>query len=62
MPDPAKIKPKESEEKYVSPTSDETLRERYERVRAEETEVTDAERLAALRAPSQLLDERMCTV
>ena len=57
MPDPAKTKQGEAEEKHVSPTSDETLSERYERVRAEEAQMTDTERLAVLRAPSPLLDE-----
>ena len=56
MSDPAKTKPK-TEDQYVSPTSDETLRERYERVHSEEAEMSEETRLAALRAPSPLFDE-----
>ena len=57
MSDPIKTTQEQSEDKYVSPTSDETLSERYERVRAEEEEMGDEERLEAVRAPSPLLDE-----
>ena len=56
MPDPIKAKPK-TEDEYVSPTSDESLSERQERVRKEEAEMSDAKRLEVLRAPSPLFDE-----
>ena len=59
MSDPVKQKQKDEAEDYVSPTSDETLDERYARVEAEEANLTEAEvakRLAQLRKKSDLFD------
>lgn len=44
---------------YVSPTSDETLRERYERVKADEAAMTEEEiqkKITQLEEPSHLFD------
>jgi hypothetical protein len=57
MPDPIKTKPESTEEQYVSPTSDETLAERYERVRKEEAQMTNEERLRVLRESSSLFED-----
>ncbi len=54
------IKQRQSEEeKYVSPTSDETLQERYERIVEEEAHLTDEEieeKINRLNVPSDLFD------
>lgn len=58
MNDPGKVET--PDEEYVSPTSDETLKERYERIRREEAAMTDEERarlLARLREPSDLFED-----
>lgn len=58
MIDPAKPQTSEEEE-YVSPTSNETLRERYERIQREEAEMTEAEiaeKIARLEESSDLFD------
>lgn len=61
MSDPrSKDKVEIPDEDYVSPTSDETINERYKRVRAEETAMNDEDRakqLAKLRKPSELFDD-----
>lgn len=47
---------------YVSPTSDDTLAERYAKVRAKEAGMTSAELLEALRSTPSLLDEKDQTI
>jgi hypothetical protein len=44
----------DDDSEYVSPLFDETVRERYERIRRIEAEMTDEELLARLRKPSPL--------
>jgi|GEM_PF-2997103 len=54
------IQQKEAEQEiYVSPTSDETLQERYQRIQQEEAALTEAEiqeKIAQLEVSSDLLD------
>ncbi len=54
------IQQKEAEQEiYVSPTSDETLQERYQRIQQEESALTEAEiqeKIAQLEVSSDLLD------
>jgi hypothetical protein len=60
MNDPGQEKVETPDEDYVSPTSNETLKERYERVQAEEAAMNDEDRvrmLAKLREPSALFDD-----
>jgi hypothetical protein len=59
MTDPTKPTETKEDDEYVSPTSDETLQERYERILHEESQMTEAEiqeKIARLRAPSDLFD------
>jgi len=54
------IQQKEAEQEiYVSPTSDETLQKRYQRIQQEESALTEAEiqeKIAQLEVSSDLLD------
>jgi hypothetical protein len=58
MADPIKQRQRE-EEQYVSPISDETPQERYQRILDEEAQLTEAEiaeKIKRLDAPSDLFD------
>jgi hypothetical protein len=60
MGDPGQEKVETPDEEYVSPTSNETLEERYKRVQAEQAAMSDEDRarmLAKLRKPSDLLGD-----
>lgn len=59
MPDPIEKRQTEESEEYVSPTTDETVEERYARITAAEADMTDAEveeKIARLETPSKLFD------
>jgi hypothetical protein len=59
MPDPTEKQQAEESEVYVSPTSDETVEERYARITASEADMTEAEleeKIARLEMPSDLFD------
>lgn len=57
VPKPTPQEVADDDKLYVSPTSDDTLRERYEKVKALEAEMTDEEILALLRQPALFEDE-----
>jgi hypothetical protein len=48
---------KSEEELYVSPTSDDSLAERYAKVKAQDEKLSTAERLKKLRAGTALFEE-----
>lgn len=53
----SKVTLKDDDSQYVSPTSDDTVAERFKKVRAREAEMTGSELLAALRTNSSLFDD-----
>lgn len=62
MPDPkTTTTPKSDDTRYVSPTSDDSVAERFAKVRAKEAEMTSAELLAALRSTPSLFDDEINT-
>lgn len=50
-------KTNEDDAEYVSPLFDETVKERYERIRRIEAEMSEAEVATRLRQPSLLFDD-----
>ncbi|MBZ0316710.1 MAG: hypothetical protein K8L91_09845 [Anaerolineae bacterium] len=65
MSDPnpkTKATPKDDDAQCVSPTSDDTLSERYAKVRGKEADMTSAELLETLRSTRSLFDEEAQTI
>jgi hypothetical protein len=57
-PKPKKQEPMESDDHlYVSPTSDDTPAQRYQKVRKKEAKMSNKEFLAAIRTPSPLFPD-----
>ena len=58
MADPkTKIETQDDESQYVSPTSDDSLAERYAEVKEQDKTLSTAERLKRLREGAKLFDE-----
>jgi hypothetical protein len=62
MADPkTKIETQDDEGQYVSPTSDDSLSERYAKVKAQDKTLSTAERLKRLREGAKLFEEMTST-
>jgi hypothetical protein len=62
MADPkTKIETQDDEGQYVSPTSDDSLSERYAKVKAQDKTLSTAERLKRLREGAKLFEEMAST-